>query len=90
MLIGAADGKVHLYRGIPTPGDIDGNGCVDLVDFALFAPYWRQTGCGQCGGADLTGDGKVDIDDLAEFVENWLIGLGTPFSYTSKNGNPVK
>jgi len=90
VLLGAADGKVHLYRGIPTPGDIDGNGGVDFVDFALFAAYWQQTGCGQCGGADLTGDGKVDIDDLAEFVANWLISPGTPFSDTSENGNSVK
>jgi len=75
VLLGAADGKVHLYRGIPTPGDIDGNGYVDLVDFALFAPYWQQIGCGQCGGADFTGDEKVDIDDLAEFAANWLIGF---------------
>lgn len=82
VLIGAADGKVHLYRGIPTPGDIDRDGGVDFVDFALFAAYWRQIDCGQCGGADLTDDGKVAIDDLRRFTENWLIGLGTPFPDT--------
>ena len=75
VLIGAADGKVHLYRGIPIPGDIDGDGNVDFVDSALFAAHWRQTDCGQCGGADLTDDGRVDIDDLCRFTENWLIGV---------------
>jgi len=90
VLIGAADGKVHLYQGIPTPGDIDRDGGVDFVDFALFAAYWRQTDCGQCGGADLTDDGKVDIDDLRRFTENWLIGLGTPPPDTSQNGDPVE
>ncbi len=90
VLIGAADGKVHLYRGIPTPGDIDRDGGVDFVDLALFAAYWRQTDCGQCGGADLTNDGRVDIDDLCRFTENWLIGLGYPFPNMLQNENPLE
>ena len=32
VLIGAGDGKVHLYRGIPEIGDIDGDGNVEFVD----------------------------------------------------------
>lgn len=75
VLIGAGDGKVHLYRGIPEIGDMDGNGNVDIADLALFADYWSQTDCGRCGGADFTGDGNVDIDDLTLFVEIWLSGL---------------
>lgn len=43
VLIGAGDGKVHLYRGIPISGGLDGNGDVDFTDFALFAANWRQT-----------------------------------------------
>lgn len=79
VLIGAADGKVHLYQGVPEIGDIDGDGDIDFTDFALFAPHWQHTpdligGCGQCSEADLTGDGKVDIDDLRQLAENWLIG----------------
>lgn len=75
VLIGAGDGKVHLYRGIPV-GDIDKDYDVDFVDFALFAQYWQQRGCGKCGSADLAGsDGNVDVNDLQEFVANWLAGL---------------
>jgi len=90
VLIGAADGKVHLYRGIPTPGDIDGDGIVDFVDAALFAAQWLQTNCGQCDGADLTDDERVDIDDLCRFIENWLIGLGYPLPNMLQNENPLE
>ena len=72
VLVGARDGKVHLYQGIPVTGDLDGNGVMDFADFALFAAYWDQTNCAQCDIADFTDDGKVDIDDLCRFVANWL------------------
>jgi len=76
VLIGAYDGKVHLYQGIPEIGDLNGDGRVNFVDFALFAIYWRQTNCGECGGADLANDDeKVDLDDLRQFAANWLIGV---------------
>lgn len=76
VLIGASDGKVHLYQGIPEIGDLDGDGRVDFADFASFAIYWRQTNCGECGGADLANDdGKVGLDDLRQFAANWLIGV---------------
>ncbi len=79
VLIGASDGKVHLYEGIPEIGDIDGDGDVDNADFALFAAHWRHTpdsikGCNQCDEADFTGDGKVDINDLRLLAANWLSG----------------
>ncbi len=75
VLIGASDGKVHLYRGTSAVGDINADGNVDFVDFSLFAGYWAQTDCGQCGGADLNDDTNVDFNDVQQFVENWLIGL---------------
>ena len=76
VLIGASDGQVHLYQGIPEIGDLNGDGRVDFADFASFAVYWLQTNCGECGGADLANDdGKVDLDDLRQFVANWLIGV---------------
>ncbi|MBA7666344.1 hypothetical protein ES703_74423 [subsurface metagenome] len=71
VLIGAADGKVHLYRGIPEIGDMDGSGNVDITDFTLFTAYWLQKDY----EADLTGDGQVDNDDLYRFTEVWLLAL---------------
>ena len=54
--------------------NIDRNGALDFVDFAMFALRWLETGCGECGGAELTCDGDVDFNDLQEFVANWLAG----------------
>ncbi len=75
VLIGAYDGKVHLYQGLPFLGDFEPDGDVDMIDFAAFAGHWLETNCGQCGGADLTGEGDVDMDDLEEFTANWLAGI---------------
>jgi len=71
VLIGASDGKVHLYRGIPEIGDMDGSGNVDITDFSLFTAYWLQKDY----EADLNGDGQVDNDDLYLFMEVWLLVL---------------
>jgi len=56
-------------------GDMDLDGDIDSLDFALFAQYWQQTSCGNCGGADLTGDGNVWIYDLKWFCDNWMAGI---------------
>jgi hypothetical protein len=74
VLIGASDGKVHLYQGKKDIGDIDGDGDVDFEDFALFATLWQQNNCGKCSNADLTGDGNVRYNDLRDFAANWLFG----------------
>jgi len=76
VLIGASDGKVHLYRGTPITGDMDGDGDVDFTDFALFVPYLGQSDCGLCAQADFTGDGQVNANDLWEFALNWLASVG--------------
>ncbi len=72
VIIGAADGKVHLFQVIPAAGDINLDGSVDFVDFALLAVHWRYSAVCSCSRADLTGDGKVNIDDLRLLAENWL------------------
>jgi len=38
----------------------------------LFANWWGQTACGDCGGADYTGDNAVDSVDLAMLLAEWL------------------
>jgi hypothetical protein len=78
VLIGAGDGKVRLYQGIPEICDINLDGDVDFTDFDLFADLWGQAVSSDKGDdqksivADFNGDGKIDIDDLILFVENWL------------------
>jgi len=42
VLIGAGDGMVRLYRGIPIPADLDLDGDVDFTDFALFSAHWQE------------------------------------------------
>jgi hypothetical protein len=73
VLIGAGDGKVHLYQSIGQPGDVDKDYDVDFQDFAFLAASWQQTDNGSRNYADLTGDGKVNIDDLRRLAENWLL-----------------
>ena len=54
-------------------GDLDLDGDVDFVDFALFANQWQKEGC-----IDLDGNGGVTINDLAIFTEHWLEGIWHP------------
>ncbi len=72
VLIGAGDGKIHLYQGTVIPGDLNGDAVVDLLDFAEFAGMWHQVDCGECSGADLVDDEVVDMHDLAVLASNWL------------------
>lgn len=61
-------------------GDIDSDGDVDFPDFAIFARYWKNSGCipnSTCSRADLTGDTDIDTDDLVLFTDSWLKGVDT-------------
>lgn len=65
-----------IYSFVQLKGDLDGDEDVDLVDFAMFASNWMDSGCGECGGADLAGDDSVvDGADLRVFTGNWLAGI---------------
>jgi len=53
--------------------DIDGDGHVDLSDFAILAGQWQQApGEPSADIAPVCGDGIVDINDLAFLADNWL------------------
>ncbi len=75
VLIGASDGKVHLYKSVPQPSDVDKDYDVDFDDFALFAQRYGQTGCGNCGWADLFDDNEVNMLDLWRLFASWMEGL---------------
>lgn len=52
-------------------GDFDGNGRVDLTDYAAFQRCMRTStrGGGACAAGDLSGNGFVDISDHAFLVK---------------------
>ncbi|MHC5160427.1 MAG: carbohydrate-binding domain-containing protein [Planctomycetota bacterium] len=77
-----------INTSIPDPwiqnGDINLDGDVNNADFSKLSRQWQQTGCGDCGGADLMGDGNVTIADFLVLAQNWLNftiipGLQTPY-----------
>jgi carboxypeptidase D len=69
------DGAVTRIDVELSSADISGDRIVNFEDYSTLAEHWGLSGCGDCGGAELTGDGNVGIDDLRGFVENWLIEL---------------
>jgi hypothetical protein len=60
------------------PGDLNLDGGVDFIDFAVFANNWGSSGCTACcwcDGADLNHNGEVNFADLKIMVDNWLRGV---------------
>lgn len=76
VLIGAGDGKVHLYQN-RCPGDVDQDSDTDLADLAeLLAAYGTVIGDPDYNpAADFDDDGDVDLSDLALLLA-WY-GCGT-------------
>jgi hypothetical protein len=79
VLIGAGDGKVHLYQSVGLLGDIDKDYDVDLCDFAVLATAWgTMPGDDNWNPAcDISdpADQIIDMLDLEVFAANWLMSV---------------
>ncbi len=89
LRIFSTDEGTPVFEGCPPlitscPGDLDGNGFIDIVDLQIYID-WFLTGNTL---ADLDGDGDIDFDDIGIYRTLWTPGfcdrLNTPFS----NGRP--
>jgi hypothetical protein len=70
--------QTQIALGPPLPGDCDGNGVVDLDDFADFEACLLGVGGGLgpgCDCFDFDANGDVDLSDFAEFQ---VAFAGTP------------
>ena len=55
----------------PTPGDVNGDGAVDVTDLLeLLAAWGSCSTCDDCT-ADLNDDCTVDVTDLLEMLSHW-------------------
>jgi large repetitive protein len=73
VLVGAGDGKVHLYPGVAVPGDTNGDGSVDVVDLLnLVYAFGSFTGQAEYDPrCDFNADEGVDVVDLLILVQNF-------------------
>jgi len=73
--VGGATSILYQYHG-PYTGNLDGDGDLDLYDYAMFAAAWRAR-LGQSRwneGCDISipADNVIDLQDLAVLADNWL------------------
>ncbi|MHC4421974.1 MAG: dockerin type I domain-containing protein [Planctomycetota bacterium] len=66
VLMGAGDGLIHLYPGVPI-GDINFDGVVNVLDFLDLLAHWGELG----GPADVNNDGVVNVLDFLLLLANW-------------------
>ena len=71
--------------------DIDNDGIVNLVDFAVLAASWL-TQAGDLSydvDCDLDNSGEVDIDDLLLLADDWLSGATAPPASAPMGAPPI-
>ncbi len=61
------------------PGDANGDGCVDFVDFSILAGSWQKSNGdeGFDSRADFNNDGIVDFTDFTILAVHWQEGCST-------------
>ena len=61
---------------LPPDPDLDGNGLVNILDFAIVSTQWLADDCDDltnwCDKADIDMNHNVDMADLIIMIENWL------------------
>ncbi len=80
VLIGAADGKVHLYQGARCPGDANEDWKVDGGDYTIWADNYGASGVpawldGGWAYGNFTDDDKVDGGDYTIWADNYGTGV---------------
>jgi hypothetical protein len=70
VLVGASDGKVRLYRGMPLVGDFDEDGEVDFTDYAVLEEDLEEKESEQDALAYHNKYRKMDHKDLIRFNNN--------------------
>jgi parallel beta-helix repeat protein len=74
--ISACDQPIKWVR-VTIPGDLNGDGTVDLTDFGILQEAWPPYPPGRWDPrADINGDGVVDLSDFGIMQMNW--GLSIP------------
>ena len=68
MLVMSAD--MYDTQGGRVTGDVSGDYCVNLKDFAKLAHNWLQN----APSVNIACDDIIDIQDLAVLAEHWLEG----------------
>jgi hypothetical protein len=66
----ACDDPEACSEGCACPGDFDGDGDVDLVDFGNFSLCFTGPGASfakGCDCGDFEGDGDIDLVDFGSF-----------------------
>jgi len=62
---------IAVVRDVLVPGDINGDGIVDLADLLILLSTWGPCAKGEPCPADLNGDGEVDLADLLILLSAW-------------------
>ncbi|MCA9303819.1 MAG: S8 family serine peptidase [Phycisphaerales bacterium] len=76
LKIYAGDSGVDVFEGCPPqltqcPGDLDGNGLIDIFDFQIFINWYISGNI----LADINGDGSVNYNDINSFRAIWIPGF---------------
>ena len=65
--IAAAEGLSDNSNKISIPGDVNGDGVVNIDDIFFILGHWGESG----GPADANEDGTVNIDDIFFVLAHW-------------------